>query len=245
MDIEFQRRLENRARRRQNEKLRQTENHRRNEKHLQNGTKKHKRKRRRSTKFKSADTVYFDYLTLAAGVVQSLCLNTEVKRFIERHKNRMTEPGLMLTVLWPSVWDGIMRQLEVDLPREEVCINGTKWNGSAKGLVTCLDRALNNVWCRWICTFLNQAVMADVFEHLWKTAQFQMPDSVLCENNSRLRIDIRIANYNDVQIHFHKTFRVLSLKTYEQTHIVNSHLHLTMAPTPNSELYYTFHHHEP
>ena len=193
----------------------------------------------KETLTKNEKTVVYNYRTIALEILKSLTNDERIKKFLGNvlllQSNLEHKCNFLTVVLWPNMWEGIWKQLCLDLPRESVSIKindvyvdaGTRRVEPLKRfpksavqnefkepfeLLMFLQSTVGSLWSRWVCAFLTQATMADVFKSVWLDAKERFgPQTVVCERKgdcSGLRIIMSISSAS-LSIEFLKEFRVL------------------------------------
>lgn len=162
----------------------------------------------------------FDFFKVTLEVLRSLTSDQRIRKFIgnmlmdtfisSRPKNFVS------IVTWPHMMEGIMKQLDTDLSREQVFLNSYPWpsqqDGNCWALYEAIDGKVGPLWARMTCAFLNQAPTADFFEYIWKDAQRKYgQDTIVCEkkdNTSPLKLHVT-ARSDCLSIVYVKEFRIL------------------------------------
>lgn len=180
--------------------------------------------------------VSFDYLQIAFEVLQSLTIDTRMKRFIG---NLLLDPGVMLArrnyiaiVTWPRVWHGIFQQFQLDLPRERLIWQNQLWQGDDPyTLLQEFEGTVGPIWARWLCAFATQSPMADVFTTVWKAYQHQYgPEVYICQDSSPLEIRID-STPSSLSVIFIKSFRLLP-----GGGLIDTRYHLDLYPVQQARL---------
>ena len=113
--------------------------------------------------------------------------------------------------MWPSVWDGLWKQVRLDVPRMTVIFDGRQWRNPFELLVA-LERQWGVVWSRWLCVFTNQSPMSDVVMTITRDLETQYTatrngGSIVLSDKGTLLIDIA----DDMSVTMHKGFWVQDL----------------------------------
>jgi hypothetical protein len=158
--------------------------------------------------FKGARSAPLDYFQVTLNTLKSLISDNRVKRLISlllielssissRQQKFACQRTYISIVSWPIVAEGIMRQLQVDLPRQHVFINGVPWvyheeRNNALSFCAQLEAQVgSSIWARWICAFVNQAPAADLLLRVSQDAQAQFGQNVfLRDHHTPLEIQI-------------------------------------------------------
>lgn len=162
-------------------------------------------------------------------------------------------PGISC-VFWPSIWDGIWKQFCLDVPRSIVHFQKEIWDDPQK-LYSALEEALGFLWSRWVCVFLNQACLADVYSTIFQHVQSQFGSrAILCEGKEQTEDGNYFSliskviydktnestyknegNEPSLRLEISKNFEIIGLK---KLYIVESVYHVSLFPVKMAKLTY-------
>ncbi len=162
-----------------------------------------------------------DYFQVTLNTLKSLVSDNRIKRLLslvlvelssmQNHQQKFACQRTYISIVsWPIVAEGILRQLQLDLPRQQVYINGVRWNGNALSFLTHMEARVGPIWARWICAFANQAPAADLLLRVSQDAQARFGNNVfLRDHQSPLEIRIIHTKKPTLSISFGKSFQLV------------------------------------
>ena len=154
----------------------------------------------------------FQYIKTCVDILQSLVKDKKVRKFIG---NLATRRRLLSCVFWPAVWDGILKQASVDVPRMQVLYRDRQWK-ECDALLQEMERHMSPTEARWALAFLTQAPLADAFSAVVvATRQRHGPMALVCDTrpcHERDGLTAKVTHdpaTNTFQVDYSKTFRIL------------------------------------
>jgi hypothetical protein len=152
----------------------------------QNISKKHRHRRRDTNDdLNYNQSIEFNYVQVSLEILQSLTRNLQLRwifgKLLRQPDEERARRSMMSSVFWPSLWDGIWKQFAADVPRSNVHVAGKIWHNPHE-LYQELENLVGPLWARWLCVFLNQSPMADVFSCVTKDVEKRYGTQViLCD----------------------------------------------------------------
>lgn len=131
--------------------------------------------------------VEFNYVRISLELLRSLSDNRRLRwvlnKLLRQPDENRAQRSMMSAVFWPSLWAGIWKQFSADVPRSHIHYQGRTWK-DPYALFMKLENSVGPLWSRWLCVFLNQAPMADVFACVVKDVEKKFgSDVVVCDGN--------------------------------------------------------------
>lgn len=160
-------------------------------------------------------TQKMDVFKIVLELLCSLTLNNKTKILIQQilqceEKNVTIKANTFLSLLsWPSVWDGICKQVDIDINRCIIVYNKKRYENTIN-LSYDLQKSFG-MYGRFIMIFLNQACMSDVFKCVYDDVNKRYPlqNVFVCDGRDKeFELFFEIVATNNLMIKIYKQFQL-------------------------------------